>query len=67
MTERQLQHDPDVLEGDDELPRLPETTRDPYVPHMADRQGWASRGKILVWAWIPVVLIVFGVVYAWYH
>ena len=67
MRERQVQHDPDVLEGDDELPRLPETTRDPYVPHMEDRQSWASRGRIFVWAWIPVVLIVFGVVYAWYR
>ena len=38
-----------------------------YVPHMEDRQSWASRGRIFVWAWIPVVLIVFGVVYAWYR
>lgn len=66
VSEREVQHEPEVIEGEDELPRLPETTRDPYVPHLRDRPRWASRGRILLWAWIPVVLIVFGVVYAHY-
>jgi hypothetical protein len=67
MTERPVQHDPDVVEGDDEPPRPPETTRDPYVPHMQDRQGWASRSRVILWAWVPVVVVVALVVWAHYH
>ncbi|HET8608028.1 MAG TPA: hypothetical protein VFL66_13495 [Gaiellaceae bacterium] len=68
MSERPpVQHDPEVLEGEDELPRMPETTSDPYVPHLRDRQSWASRGRILLWAWIPVVVIVAAVVWAHYR
>ncbi len=67
MEERQVQDEPPVLEGEDEPPRLPETTRDPYVPHLRDRQPWASRARILLWAWVPVVVIVALVVWAHYH
>jgi hypothetical protein len=50
----------------DDVPQPPPTTADPYRPHMRDRQPWASRGRILVWAWIPVVVIAGLVVWAQY-
>ena len=32
MSEREVQHEPQVLEGDDELPRQPAPPTDPFTP-----------------------------------
>ena len=32
MTEREVQHEPQVLQGEDELPRQPAPPVDPYTP-----------------------------------
>jgi len=47
-------------------PNIPESTQDPYRPHMRDRQPWASRKRILLWAWVPVVVIAGLVIWAQY-
>ena len=67
MPEREVQDEPQVLEGDDDLPRQPPTTQDAYRPHFRDRQPWAARWKILLWAWIPVALIVAAIVWGHYR
>jgi hypothetical protein len=67
MPDRQIQDDPQVVEGEDDLPRQPQTTHDPYRPHFRNRPAWASRGKILLWAWLPIVVIVAAVIWAFYH
>jgi hypothetical protein len=59
------EHEPDL--EDEGAPRMPATTGDPYVPHMRDRPRWASRGRVLLWAWIPVIVIVGLVVWAHYR
>ncbi len=59
--------DPDPQRVGDEPPRLPQTTADPYRPHLRDRQPWASRGRILLWAFVPVVAVVGLVVWAHYN
>lgn len=37
--EREVQHEPQVLEGDDELPRQPASPLDPYTPEPGPGPG----------------------------
>ena len=62
--EREVQHDPQVLEGDDELPRQPAPERDPYVPEPGPARGEARAFRVLAWAWIPVAIVIALVVWA---
>jgi hypothetical protein len=52
--EREVQHDPQVLEGDDELPRQPTSQRDPFVPEPGPRPGERRAFRVL---WLAVVLL----------
>ena len=62
--EREVQHEPQVLEGEDELPRQPTSQRDPFVPEPGPRPGERRAFRILPWAWIPLLVAVGVVVWA---
>ncbi len=56
--EREVQHDPQVLAGDDDLPRQPAPTLDPYTPEPGPRLGDVRAFRVLRYAWIPVLVAV---------
>jgi hypothetical protein len=53
---REVQHEPKVLEGEDDVPRQPAPPIDPYTPetHVApsDRRAW----NVMRLAWIPILI-----------
>ncbi|HEX6700124.1 MAG TPA: hypothetical protein VF101_05280 [Gaiellaceae bacterium] len=62
--EREVQHDPQVLEGEDELPRQPTAQRDPYVPEPGPRPGEGRAWRVMQFAWIPVLVAIAVVLWA---
>ena len=62
--EREVQHDPQVLEGDDDVPRQPSSDRDPYVPEPGPGPGERRAFRVLAWAWIQVAIVVALVIWA---
>ena len=58
MTEepREVQHEPQVLEGEDDLPRQPSSHVDPYTPETHARPGEQKAWKAMRFAWIPIFL-----------
>ena len=56
--ERQVQEDPQVLEGDDELPRQPTSQRDPFVPEPYARPGEQRAWRVMRLALLPVLVVV---------
>jgi hypothetical protein len=55
--ERLVQPEPEVLEGDDELPRQPTSDRDPYVPEPYARPGERREWRTMRLALLPVLAI----------
>jgi hypothetical protein len=64
MTEREVQHDPQVLEGDDEFPREPAEPLDPYTPEPGPGRGEKRAFGVLRLAWIVVAIVVVIIVIA---
>jgi hypothetical protein len=62
--EREVQHEPQVLEGEDEIPRQPTSQRDPFVPEPAPRPGERREWRVMRLAWIPLLIAVAIVLYA---
>jgi hypothetical protein len=62
--EREVQHDPQVLEGDDDVPRQPSSARDAYTPEPGPGPGEGRAFRVLAWAWIPVAIVVAIVLWA---
>ena len=62
--EREVQHTPQVLEGEDDLPRQPTSQRDPFVPEPGPRPGEQRAWQLMRLALIPVVVVVAIVLYA---
>jgi hypothetical protein len=62
--EHEVQHTPQVLEGEDELPRQPTSQRDPFVPEPAARPGERREWRVMRLAWIPLLIVVGIVLYA---
>ena len=58
MPEREVQHDPQVLEGEDELPRQPAPPLDPYTPEPGPAQGERRAFRVLRLAWIAIAVVV---------
>lgn len=56
--EREVQHDPQVLEGEDELPRQPAPPVDPYTPEPGPAPGERRAFRVLPWAWLVVAIVV---------
>ena len=64
MTEREVQHEPQVLEGEDELPRQPAPPLDPYTPEPGPGPGERRPFRVMRLSWIIVAIVVAIVVYA---
>ena len=64
MTEREVQHDPQVLEGDDESPHQPASPLDPYTPEPGPGPGERRAFRVMRLAWIPIAIAVAIVVLA---
>jgi hypothetical protein len=62
--EREVQHDPQVLEGDDDSPRQPAPPLDPYTPEPGPRPGERKAFNVMRLAWIPLLIGVAIVVWA---
>jgi hypothetical protein len=62
--ERQVQPEPQVLEGDDELPRQPTSQRDPFVPEPYARPGERKAWRTMRLALIPIGIAVAIVLFA---
>ncbi len=58
MTEREVQHDPQVLEGEDELPRQPAPPLDPFTPEPGPGPGEGRAFGVMRLAWIVVAIAV---------
>ena len=55
--ERQVQDDPQVLEGEDELPRQPSPPLDPYTPEPGPRPGERLAFRTMWWGVIVLVTL----------
>ncbi len=64
MSEREVQHDPQVLEGEDEPPRQPSPPIDPFTPEPGPGPGERRAFGIMRLAWIVVGIVIVIVVYA---
>ena len=64
LPESEVQHEPQVLEGEDDLPRQPTSQRDPFIPEPGPRLGEQRAFSVMRLAWIPVVIAVALVVWA---
>jgi len=62
--EHEVQHEPQVLEGDDELPRQPAPPLDPFTPEPGPRPGERRAFRAMRLAWIVVGIVVAIVLYA---
>jgi hypothetical protein len=62
--EREVQHEPQVLEGEDDLPRQPTSHRDPFVPEPGPRPGERRAWGVMRFAWIPIAIAVAIVIWA---
>jgi len=62
--EREIQHEPQVLEGDDDVPRQPAPPLDPYTPEPGPRAGEERAFRVMRLAWIPVLIAIAIVVWA---
>jgi hypothetical protein len=62
--EREIQHEPQVLEGEDDVPRQPSSDRDPFVPEPGPRPGERRAFRVLPAAWILVAVAVGFVIWA---
>lgn len=62
--EHEVQHEPQVLEGEDELPRQPAPPRDPFTPEPGPGPGEGRAFRVMRLAWIVVGIVVAIVLYA---
>jgi hypothetical protein len=60
--EREVQHDPQVLEGDDDLPRQPSPPADPFTPEPGPGPGERQAFTVMRLAWIVVGIVVVAIV-----
>ena len=60
----EVQKDPPVLEGEDDVPRQPATRRDPFVPEPGPRPGEQTAWRVMRLAWIPLLIVVGLVLWA---
>lgn len=58
MTEREVQHEPQVLEGEDELPRQPAPPLDPFTPEPGPGPGERRAFGVMRLAWIVIAIVV---------
>jgi hypothetical protein len=61
---REVQSNPEVLEGDDEFLTQPASPIDPYTPETHPRPGEGRAWATMRLAWIPIAIIVALIIYA---
>jgi hypothetical protein len=61
---REVEHEPQVLEGDDDVLRQPASPLDPYTPEPHARPGERRAWRVMRLAWIPILIAVAVVVWA---
>lgn len=68
MSDNEREHlvdtDPEVLEGEDDIPREPAAPLDPYTPEPGPRPGDERAFRVLRWAWVPALVGAFLVLIA---
>jgi hypothetical protein len=68
MSKNEREHlvdtDPEVLEGEDDIPREPAPPLDPYTPEPGPRPGEQRAFNLLRWAWAPLLLGAFLILIA---
>jgi hypothetical protein len=62
--ERQVDADPTVLEGEDEIPRQPAPPLDPYTPEPGPGPGEQRAFNLMRWAWVPILVAALLIVIA---
>ena len=62
MSEREVQHDPQVLEGEDEFPREPASPVDPYTPEPGPRPGDRRAFRVLPLAYVAIAIVVIAII-----
>ena len=62
--EREVEHEPQVLQGEDDVPRQPTSQRDPFVPEPGPRPGERKAFKVLPLAFIVIAIVVAIVIFA---
>jgi hypothetical protein len=55
--ERLVQPEPEVLEGEDDLPRQPAPPVDPYTPEPGPGPGERRAFGVMRWAWLAVLVL----------
>ena len=58
MSEREVQHEPQVLEGEDDVPRQPAPPLDPFTPEPGPGPGEARAFRVMRLAFIPLLVVV---------
>ena len=58
MSEREVQHDPQVLQGEDDVPRQPAPPLDPYTPEPGPGPGERKPFAVMRLALIPLLIVV---------
>ena len=53
-----MQHEPQVLEGEDEVPRQPAPPLDPFTPEPGPGPGEARAFRVMRLAFIPLLVVV---------
>ncbi len=61
---REVQHEPEVLEGDDEFLRQPASPVDPYTPETHPRPGEGRAWRVMRFAWIPILIVIALIIWA---
>jgi len=64
MEEREVQHDPQVIEGEDDIPRQPSMSKDPYTPEPGPSDGERRAFRLLPLVWIVVAILAGIILYA---
>jgi hypothetical protein len=62
--EREVQHEPQVLEGDDELPRQPAPPLDPYTPEPGATPGERRAFRVMRLAIVLLAIVIAIIVIA---
>ena len=47
---------PEVVEGEDEIPRQPAPALDPYTPEPGPGPASSAAFNVLRWAWVPIII-----------
>jgi hypothetical protein len=55
------------FEGEEELLGGPPPSRDPYTPEPGPRAGEQRAFRIMRWAWVPLLIVVFVILIAFFR